>query len=526
MIEGEESGALIPAAELREARHRLSLARGKAKLDFLFSAPDPLTLVRSLPEQEIFLAILEIGLDDAAEVISLCSLDQFRHFIDRSGWPRPEQGPETRQLLHWLTLAREGAATSDEALERYREKLAGLDVELLELVLREKLRIHDLDADPDPIVADAGRTWRTPEGRYLVEFAADGADYATLRQLLDDLFAQDALGSTRLLEAVRWEFPSELSETARRWRDGRLRDLGFPGIEEAISFFARPARRTSAALADGPAGSALIRSSPSPSFLDAALARVDAAAIDRVEQGVVYAANAVLVANHVPADDAVGAREALEDTRATLSVGLEVLAGADEERAARILSDRPIKEVFQAGMGEIYSLQSHARASATAARLPGASVATILGPPWDRVIDALAQQRPALPDDRRPSRARAPATRAEIASIHSLLDEAEAVPRLLAEMGLTLEAIARLADAAGFAPTAVRAADVVQARARAALRGAEGVSFSDPQNDTPYQFGTPAAIESKARELLDEAARRVGSPAAARAAERLAGSRR
>src|SRR5262249_20844947 len=151
-------------------------------------------------------------------------------------------------------------------------------------------------------------------------------DFATLKQLLEDLFAQDALATTRLIEAVRWELPSELAEVAWRWRQGRLRDLGFPSLEGAGSFYARPARRGQPAGAGEPAAGAAIALSPAAApLLDRALALVPAEAYARVEEGVIYAANAALVANAVAADDLLGARATLADARSTLSLGLDVL---------------------------------------------------------------------------------------------------------------------------------------------------------------------------------------------------------
>src|SRR5712671_1999859 len=287
MKTGNGSSALL---DPRAARQALQAARGNEKVDLLLSAPDPEELVQSIPPHELYLAVLEVGLEDAAEVVALASPEQFRHFVDLGAWPRRDEGPDSRAVLRWLHLAREGGGNSDRAQRRYLDKLALLDAEMRSLVLRKALRVHDLQEEEEPAIADGGRTFRTPEGRYLVEFLAEGGEYGTLKQLLDDLYAEDVLGTTRLLESLRWELPTELEEIARRWRDGRLRDLGFPDLEEALAFYARPGRTAMPIPTETPTGTAtptssatglVARPTPSADLLEAALSRLEGDARDR-----------------------------------------------------------------------------------------------------------------------------------------------------------------------------------------------------------------------------------------------------
>src|SRR5262249_22466091 len=142
--EGRITDALL---DIRKFRSELREARGKRKLDLIVSAPDPVKLVRSLPPEDLYLALLDIGPDDAAEVVSMATPDQFRHFVDMSAWHGGDEGPRTSEVLRWLRLSREGAG--DQRV-RFRGQLTGLDVELLALVLRRGMTVHDLGEEENP----------------------------------------------------------------------------------------------------------------------------------------------------------------------------------------------------------------------------------------------------------------------------------------------------------------------------------------------------------------------------------------
>jgi hypothetical protein len=216
--EGKEKA--LSASDLRAAREALAQARGRRRLDVVLDARDPQALVRALPADELYLVIREIGLGDAAPLVQLASPAQFKVFLDLAAWSHETLDP--RKILPWLRAARSGASLEPKAAARWARKLAALDRELLFLVLRDAVRLHDLEEDPDPEF-ESDRFMRTPEGRYVVEFLVDGVEYVAIRGVLDDLYAEDPFMATRLLSAIRSDLPSELEETALRWRAGRVR---------------------------------------------------------------------------------------------------------------------------------------------------------------------------------------------------------------------------------------------------------------------------------------------------------------
>ncbi len=387
MTPKEPKEKALSRSDLRAAREALAQARGRKRLDVILDARDPQALVRALPPDELYLVIREVGLGDAAALVQLASAEQFEVFLDLAAWSR--DGFDPRRALPWLRAARAGANLEPKAAARWARKLAGIDRELLHLILRDTLRIHDLEQDPDPEIA-SDRFMRTPEGKFVVEFLAEGAEYAAVRGVLDDLYADDPFAATRLLSSIQWDLPSDLEETARRWRSGRLADLGFPSLDEALSWFARPPRTPAAPpglprRAPGFVLAAFVRGS----LLDRAMARLAPDDRDAVEPQVVSAANAVLVADAIDPGDPERVRGAFESARAYLELGLERLAGRDDARAAEVLAATPVKRIFQEGFGRVLELSWRARKI-----LDRLGEGTRLGAPLDEALAALAARRP------------------------------------------------------------------------------------------------------------------------------------
>jgi hypothetical protein len=488
--------------DVRGTRRALQSVSGKQKLDLIFSAPDPEQLVQALPPQELYLALIDIGPDDAPELVGMATPEQFRHFVDMAAWSGPEEGPSTLEVMRWMRLAREGDA------EKFVQQLGALDIELLALVLRRELRVHDLTEEEHAEPENPGMAYYTSDRRFLLEFIGSG-EYASVRQLIEDLYARDPFGAGRLIESVRWEVPTELEETARRWRDGRLRDAGVPEFEEAISFYARPAQSRSERPEARGTPALIPQGRP---LLDEALQQLPGDDLERAEEAIVYAANSALVANRVSLDDADEVRDQLGHARATLSLGLELLSGADPPRAARLLADTPIRAVFQAGIGEAYRLQTRARKVAASARLPQAQSSTVLEEPLESAVQALLRERPMFhePGQRRP---RALGSRAEVARLESLLDEAEATAALLATLGLSSEELGRKAEEAGLGPAVVKTSVVIRALVESGIRG-EPFSLLGVKED----HEKPPGFDQKLDELLQGAVR---DDAGRRAADRL-----
>ncbi|TMA28992.1 MAG: hypothetical protein E6J88_07360 [Deltaproteobacteria bacterium] len=358
------------------------------------------------------------------------------------------------------------------------------------------MTVHDLGEDDHPQPQRPDLAYFTPDRRFLLEFQSE-SEFTAMRQLIEALYERDEGAAGRLIEATRWEQPAELEEAARRWRDGRLRDLGVPDFEEAISFYARPAAAKLPETAPG------LLVPPRGNLVDAALDLLEGDDLERAEEAVVYAANAALVANKVPLDDPDQVREELAEARATLSLGLELLSAGDPAQAARLLVEMPIRQIFQAAMGEAYRLQTRARKIAQSARLPQAQSAPLLDEPLESAVQALLKSRPLFhePGKRSP---RAFASRAEISQAEALLGEAEGTVALLSALGIPPSVLGPRAEEAGLGPAAVKASSAVRSLA-------EGTPLSDER---------PASAQNL-DEVLQNATAGSHSETVARAAARI-----
>ena len=76
--------------QLQEKRQQiLALPPGKA-LDRILQDPQPLPLVHSFPEQDLYFLIHDIGPQDALPLLALASEKQWDHIVDLEAWQKDQ----------------------------------------------------------------------------------------------------------------------------------------------------------------------------------------------------------------------------------------------------------------------------------------------------------------------------------------------------------------------------------------------------------------------------------------------------
>jgi hypothetical protein len=382
MSDGSKGNGKSLALDPAELRRRLLPLAPRARLDALIDAPDAREVVQSVPAQDLYLDIADVGLADAADVVRLTSPHQFRTFMDLAAWKQDRV--DVHELTTWLRAAR------GEEQEEFMAKVHGLDLELLEVLLRSSTVIHDREENPD--LDPQGVTLETPEGKYLIEFTVEGPELSAVRALVSDLIAEDPFLSVRLIEAIRWEVPTELEEVAYRFRAARLADLGFPPLEEAASLFAFVDPGKTAAPPQA-VGRSELTAAERVDFLEAGAAGLTQADRARLEEQLQYVANSALVAEAAEPGDPEAVRRITQAARDYLSLGIEYLTGRDPARATSVLQEHPPRRIFQIGFSLTLKLKFEAD---RLAKKPLARMGDsyLLLPEEAGVVEALRRRRP------------------------------------------------------------------------------------------------------------------------------------
>jgi len=370
--------------------------------------------------------VLEVGPEDASEVVALASPEQFRHFLDLGAWPRRDEGPDPRAVLRWLHLARDGGGQSDRAHHATwtswrcstRRCAPGAAAGRCACTTCRRRKSPPSRATDAPSARRRPGTWSSS--------LPEGGEFGTLSSLLDDLYAEDVLGTTRLLESLRWEVPTELEETARRWRDGRLARPRFPSWRRRSRSMRGPTSIPTRPDPDPTRPRPRPRPRPDPTPTSTSTSTSLTAAGGRRPQ--VCWSPAVSLLHGDAGDRARGGARLRSQRRPGRLGGVDGRAGRGARRPGRRAARRsrsawrrspaatriarpPRSPTGPSGRssrrpGRTLSAAVAGAPVAQSARLPQAQNVTLLDPPLSEVVESLQRKRPVWPIRRRPAAAR------------------------------------------------------------------------------------------------------------------------
>jgi len=361
-------------------------ASGMDKLNAILSAPDPQALVQSMPTDDAYFLVHDIGVASALEILPLLSGDQWQGFIDLSGWDKDQINP--RGFQEWLSACT--AVGHDTAMKMVKS----VEPEYLTTWIIKHAQIFDKDLDPD-VIPDAYDVLPSPDGEYYIVIEVDHPMTQVILAALRTLYAADIDGARRILKACIHENASPLEETCFQFRVGRMADLGFPAFDDSIEVFASLNVATmreeiQAELTDA-SREAFVHSKDDPTpglvlygvnntpFLSRVLDLIpEGATQDRIAQDFVHLSHRILIATRGEVAEIDAHRDMARLGYANVSIALEYLSEGDEALAAKILEGTWLGRIFQAGHSLLVGSQQKARRLLS--RMGGDRPYTLLGP--------------------------------------------------------------------------------------------------------------------------------------------------
>ena len=332
---------------------------------FLLEAPKPMALVRALPDGDFYLTVREIGPQCALALLALASKSQIAHLLDLESWRRDRFDPG--RCGAWVALLVEaGEAT----IKRFARTI---DDETLILLFRLWARVKPLDIDHEEPTKGHGitevgdeRGFITPDGANL--FDPERNEHAlAVRRLAEAIYFDDRDRYLGIVRSALFELPSEVEETALRWRASRLEEHGYPTWDEALSIYAPP-EKNPIPLAEPPGDRAAI-AAPRASLRVLGSKALIVHGVDamtpedreRVLFGLMALANRVLVADGGDAGSVETHTRVIERAGAYVGLALDARGIRDGSAAAPVLSEVSVVELFREGYALAAGLQSRAR---------------------------------------------------------------------------------------------------------------------------------------------------------------------
>lgn len=368
--------------------------QNKSDLDEFLARDDAPRLVKAASFEEVFFAVMAVGLADSLDLLPMVTGRQVRGFIDLDCW-RKDQFVR-KPLMEWI------AAFIQSGPEDTAKALNGIDEYVIALFLKDLVHVYEVDRDDPPQTIEM---ILTPDSRFGVEPAGTGEATTIGMLILDALFKYNPHLGTRILTMVRYTTRLELEETAYDNKVRRLEVHGFVDYYEAMSIYASAGPGEAAAKTDKPVeeipGEEVPGNLPlvfadslsGAGFLVKALESVtDPEESQRIAQELTALGNRILSANLVNLGELEGVRPALEEMRDTLSIGLEHLTGAELERATDVFKSSYVQTIFKVGFGQIAKLRTQAD---MLAGIPGFRL-EMLDPDDREFVEALRRFKPLL----------------------------------------------------------------------------------------------------------------------------------
>jgi hypothetical protein len=409
-----------------ESRKILSLPPEKA-LERIIDAPQPAALVHSIPEEDFYFLINDIGHNDSLPLLSLASNKQWEYMVDLEIWEKDRL--EIRSITKWLDLLFQADPV------RLAKWVMSEKTEFLEFYLSKNIDVRIRNHDQDP--SDFGKGFFTIDDTYYIRIIEDPTDpifdfsetdsqpkryrREFLIKLIENIAAHDHVKYQQILHEALSIIPTEVEEEAFRMRNVRLAEKGFLPFDEAIGIY-QPLSLNSL---KSQSAKSLIKEEekklllPVPFYptdmlkednlFTKALARIGADDIlQQIQAEFAFLCNQVIVADHKKIRDRKELREIVKKASGYISIGLEQMTEKDGginsklrgDDCALFMKKHPLSTIFKVGYGLALKLKWRAEKWLDKCWFASKGIPlTFWGEEWTGVLGGILIKKPLFYDN-------------------------------------------------------------------------------------------------------------------------------
>jgi hypothetical protein len=363
--------------QIRKERQAIMALPAEKALDTILNSPQPAPLVHSFPEEDLYMLVNEVGLDDALPLLSLASNNQWEYFIDMNIWHADRLNADA--LTFWIGLL---LKADSKRLMQWGVKQK---TELFELYLSKYIEIHIREHDQDP--ADFGPEYVSIDGTFYIRISSDPSDLENEKEkqiqkqrtliithFLNFLASLDLNLYHSILMETSGVIPSESEEELLRRRNVRLAEKGFLPFEEAIQVYTpltpddlvQKGQKSKVGYTDDPLhypvplySSRLLEEETV--FSRSLMAIGSGLDLQQIQIEFAALCNQIISADRIKVTDKKELAQVVRKTAAYLSIGLERLSAVEplgaEQSPGAYLTKYPLSQIFRVGFQLALSLK-------------------------------------------------------------------------------------------------------------------------------------------------------------------------
>jgi len=374
----ESNNALDPWKKLSIERREILSLPPKKILERIIGAPQPAALVHSIPEEDFYFLVHDIGHNDSLPLLSLASLKQWEYMVDLQVWEKDRL--KTPFITKWLDLL----FKADPA--RLVKWLISEKIEFLKFYLFKNIEVRIREHDQDP--SDFGKDFFTADDTYYIRVIEDPTDQISdipesatqpkrfrkefLIKFLERIAAYDHVKYQQILVKAFSIIPAEVEEESFRLRNVRLAEKGFLPFDEAIGIYQPLNLKNLKSRSD----KSFIKKEdkdlllpvpfyPSDMLKDdnlftKALAHIEADDIlQQIQAEFAFICNQIISADHKKIEEKKELREIVKKACGYINIGLELMTDKEEgistkrrgDHCALFMKKHPLSMIFRVGYG-------------------------------------------------------------------------------------------------------------------------------------------------------------------------------